>query len=186
MLKIIERLFLKKRYIYIYEPSKKVDSFHIVWYHTCSIDKEIANSFNSIRLLKYLERRRGERSWYLFAYIDQGIMKGYSFLHLPHKEEWHDSLPTRPGEARETATFVEPEYRGQGIRGGLLAAQFKYCQENNKKMWAVIERSNVSSIKSTLKNGGKCIGSNYLIKVLGKNVISIVTKPLKVYWVLER
>ena len=176
---LIEAYWFKTRYVMKYSqvgkdlgrvktiPMKAVDNIN-----------DIAKGDN--RLKQYLESREGDSSWVLFEVTEEGERYGYSFLHTPVRNEWNDSLCTRPGEARIGSMFVYPPYRGQGVRGELFAAMSKYAMNNNLRLWSVIEKSNVSSIKAATKTG-EIAGINFLIKVLGFNLVSITTRPLRVF-----
>jgi GNAT superfamily N-acetyltransferase len=135
----------------------------------------------SPRLRKLISARTRSASWRLFVYHDQGTIKGYSFLHAPKSIDWIDSLPTLPQQARLSSSFVEPDYRGQGVRGKILWHQFQYCMTENYKLWAVIEKSNTSSIRVAEKVGAVRSRTNYLIKIAGHNVFSILTEPNEFY-----
>ncbi|MGL3045472.1 hypothetical protein ACSJMR_10395 [Acinetobacter pecorum] len=179
----LEKYFFKKRYIFVYDlnnigPISK--SINII--DVRDVDKILKKNIKiSPRLQMYISKRKNSSSWKLFLYLDNNEIQGYSFLHIPTSIEWNDSLPTNSNEARESSTFVEIEYRGLGIRGKILNAQKKFCKENNKKMWCVIEAVNISSIKSTNRSGVNFVGTNYLIKFLGKNIFSIVFNSFKVF-----
>lgn len=179
----LEKYFFKKRYIFVYDlnnigPISK--SINII--DVRDVDKILKKNIKiSPRLQMYISKRKNSSSWKLFLYLDNNEIQGYSFLHIPTSIEWNDSLPTNSNEARESSTFVEIEYRGLGIRGKILNAQKKFCKENNKKMWCVIEGVNIASIISTQKSGIIFKQKNYLIKLLKRNIFSIVLKPFNFF-----
>lgn len=176
-----ERYVFKCRGIYAYAlqdhpQDERVLSFPI---------REAPDSFRKLpqteRLQRYLESRKSSSAWHLFIHSESGRILGYSFLHIPDKVEWNDVLPTLPGEARISSTFVEPEFRGKRIRGIILAQQSSYCLQHGLKLWSVIEDSNLPSIKSALRAGGRLIRGNYLVKIVKENVLSILTNPFQIY-----
>ena len=135
------------------------------------------------RLSRYLNSRANDPAWVFFSAWDGGELLGYSFLHIPDSEEWNDSLPTLPGEARISSTFVYPQFRGKGVRGELYAKQYQYASECGLRLWAVIERANIPSIRAASKTGG-IQRINYLLKFAGRNVFSILTNPFTFYFLV--
>lgn len=132
------------------------------------------------RLAGHLYARKNDPAWVFFSAWDRGQLLGYSFLHIPQSEEWNDSLPTFPGEARICSNFVYPEFCGRGVRGDIYKKQCQYASERGLKLWSVIEQSNTSSIRAEKKTG-KIRRKNYLVKFIGRNVLSILTEPFKLY-----
>lgn len=184
--RFFENYFFKIRYIYEYRQVALNCSSQVLTYHLDTSLTDLPDESVSDRLRRLIDKRKGLRAWRLFIFSDDGEIKGYSFVHTPEDEEWNDALPTHPKTARLSSTYVEPEYRGLGIRGKILSAQFAYCQQADLSLWSVIEKSNTSSIRSTEKSGGVRTRTNYLIKVVGRNVLSICTKPLKIYVLIGR
>lgn len=135
------------------------------------------------RLAEFFRMRKNNSAWIYFEYCDGEKLSGYSFLHAPNAEEWNDSLPTYPGEARISSTFVYPEYRGKGVRGKLFAAQASYAAARGLKLWAVIEQSNAASMRAAQKTG-KVFRRNYLIKFIARNVVTILTNPIQFYFLM--
>lgn len=177
----LDRWLLKTRYIYNY-PIKKESITHSI--QTFDLINSLPAHLLEIatdRLKHYIKIRSNSPNWIIFLCVKNNEIIGYSFLHTPSSIEWNDSLPTLSGEARESSTYVEPTHRGKGIRSMLLAAQVNYCNQQNKTMWAVIEKSNSSSIKSTERFGAIRIRTNYLIKIIGRNFLSILSGPLSFY-----
>lgn len=137
-------------------------------------------ALDDARLSSYLAARRDNPAWVFFPCWDSGCLLGYSFLHAPAHEEWNDCLPTRPGEARIGSTYVYPQYRGRGVRGEIYKKQWEYVVGHGLKLWAVIEKRNSSSLRAAEKTG-RVGRKNYLVKILGRNVLSILTKPAEIY-----
>src|SRR5690554_3036204 len=178
-----EHYAFKKRYIMEYHA---VNGFtpHVSCRSMLDLDVDALLDGADERLASYLKKRRGDPSWLFFEYHEKEKRMGYSFLHVPAQEEWNDSLPTRPGEARIGSSFVYPEFRGRGVRGEMFKKQYQYSTENGLKLWAVIDKSNVSSIKAASKTGN-IERENYLVKILGRNVISILTSPLSIDFLIK-
>lgn len=118
----------------------------------------------------------------VFVAIEDGEVLGYSFLLVATgKGLWHDSLPCLVGDARETSTWVETQHRGLGVRSSLLSKQADYCRDERLRFIAVIERGNVNSLKSSMKSGAVVLSRNVLVKFARRNVLSVTTKPVRVY-----
>lgn len=181
--RLIERWLLKQRYIVEY-PQQSDGRRHVVM--ECS-PSELTAELAGVELPGRLSRLADQRvecadEFPLFVALDdERRVMGYSFLFVPREVSWHDCLPVRVGEARSTSSWVEEEFRGQGVRGSLFAAQVDRCSARGLRFTAVIERSNVSSIRSSAKSGAVVRQRNYLLKALGRNVLSITTNPVRVY-----
>lgn len=180
--KIWEEYFFKKRYIFSYSNQSEI-SDNIYFLSMADFDTNLLPIILDSRLNNYLEMRRGNSRWIIFYYEFDDEIYGYSFLHIPAQEEWHDSLPTMINEARTSATYVYPEYRGKGIRGKIFSEQMKYAEKYGIKLWSVIEDSNSSSLRASSKMG-KSYRVNYLIKIMGRNIFSVLTDPFQVYLLL--
>jgi RimJ/RimL family protein N-acetyltransferase len=178
---LIEKYLIKIRYIYLY-PQLLPTSSDVRCLSLADAEEELDDQ----KIIEKIKNKRNPLSWIIFVLTDNGITKGYSFLHIPDEAELFDSLMTCPDESRECGTFVFPEYRGSGIRGHILASQIQYAKNNNKKIWAVIERSNNASIRSAEKCFGKKERVNILIKFLGRNLFSITTNPFSVIFLLGK
>lgn len=176
----IERFIFKKRNIIYYHPSASQSSVMVSMTSMSDLDSQALSLEVDSRLESYLRRRKGSSSWILFVMRKESRIQGYSFLHVPAADEWNDSLPTLKGEARISSIFVFPEFRGFGVQGELFKAQAIYAKDRGLKLWAVIEDSNNSSMRSALKVG-YVARANYLIKFLGRNIISVVTNPTQLY-----
>jgi GNAT superfamily N-acetyltransferase len=181
---LIEKYLFKERHVFSYTLAKASDDGGVL----VSTPRQYLDRIGEVkaigRLPRLCEARQHSDSWVLFVCEENNEVLGYSFLHIPSRTEWNDSLPTHPGEARASSSFVDPAKRGLGIRGRLMQAQRDYCLHNDKHMWAVIEKRNQSSNRSTSKNGGQLKTKNFLLKCLGHNVASIVLEPARVYLLL--
>lgn len=174
-----EHFIFKKRSIFEYRKSVSGND-SVSCQSMVSLDVDALLPKVDERLAHYLRIRRGMSQWIFFSIWDDECLNGYSFLHVPDFEEWNDSLPTRPGEARVSSNFVYPEYRGRGVRAELFAKQYEYAQSNGLKLWAVVEDRNLPSLQAE-KKIGFVSRKNYLIKVLGRNAFSVLTNPLEIY-----
>lgn len=182
--KLWENYFFKKRYI-LYYIDRIVPFSNVVCVSMAECDTDSLLKLADSRLSKYLLMRKGDNAWILFYYKLDNKIYGYSFLHVPTKEEWNDSIPTMLNEARTSSSYVYPEYRGKGIRGEIANCQIKYANNNGLILWSVIEASNKASLKASLKIGS-IRKNNYLFKIVGRNIISITTKPFRASILLRK
>lgn len=176
----IEKYIFKVRSIFDFTSGSCEVSANVQVVPMESIGHDFLNNIYDQRLLNYLNNRMEKTSWILFLYKETEEIKGYGFLHIPGLEEWNDSLPTFSYEARSSSRFVFSESRGQGIHGQLSIAMRHYAQKHNRILWSVIENSNDASIRAAIKTG-ILKRKNYLIKIAGRNVISVLTNPFKFY-----
>lgn len=184
LLRIVNNYIFKKRIVCFYalEYSKDI-SPNVLNFNLSELNNDFFVKSNySERFTSLINKRMNGTGWQIFIYLENNIIKGYSFLHLPENIEWHDSLPTRNDEARTVSSFVEPEFRGIGIRGELLKSQKNFCLEHKKKLWCVIEGTNTSSIRATQKSGIEKVRMNYLVKFVGRNIFSILTNTLSIFF----
>lgn len=185
ILDLVERFLFKKRFIveYLLVPYDKNEN--VLFFNMNEEVPTAIKNVNDKRLKKFIDDRFNDSSWILFFYLKDNEVMGYSFIHAPSDVEWNDSLPTSPGEGRTTSTYVYPKYRGKRIRNYIAQQQFAYALSNNLKLWSVIEASNTASLKSSLRIG-RIKKTNYLIKIYGKNIISIIIKPFEFFLLVGR
>ena len=99
-----------------------------------------------------------------------------SVLMVHHGAVWYDNVPMYRNEARLVGLSVLPEYRGQGLGGFLQRRTFSAANRNNDVylVSAIVETHRVPSIRihqGMFSN----FTSNWLLKVAGRNVVSLVT-----------
>ncbi|MCH7337301.1 hypothetical protein [Acinetobacter sp. NIPH 2699] len=184
LIKFVNSYIFKKRLIYFYALDRVESKNDYVFnFNLNNLDHEffLKEKICSNQFLLLLDKRKFSPDWQIFIYLDNDTVQGYSFLHIPQESVWHDSLPTGKDEARTVSSFVEPAFRGRGIRGELLKSQKNFCIKNNKALWCVIESTNISSIRATQKSKIVMIRTNYLLKLIGRNVFSILTNPFKFF-----
>lgn len=176
--RFVERFFIKKRYIISYNVDSVLSESSVLFSPMVDFDVDAFLLKHDVgeRLEGLLRKRKQKISWIFFWLEVDGEVVGYSFLHVPDDEEWNDSLPTKPGEARISSNYVFSKYRGQGVRGEILDQQLNYARTNSFRAWSVVERANKLSLKAEKKRGFVS-RENYLIKFLGRNIFSIVNNP---------
>ncbi len=184
--RFFQNYLFKQRYIFAYalrsyEHNNKISIIKMTDANALDIIRKLEEVHNSNQpLSSTIKERVNNPAWVCFYYHDNNIIMGYSFLHIPHIIEWNDSLPTLPNEARLGSNFVHPNYRGQRIRGEICKQQINYAYKHKLKLWSVIEKTNIASIRAesrfkTTKT------NNYLIKFFGRNIITILSEPLRIY-----
>lgn len=180
VLNLIEKFLIKKRLIVEYSLSPYDKNESVCFFNMCEKVPSVIKKTNDERLRSLVYKRINDSSWILFFYLKDNEIMGYSFIHAPSDVEWNDSLPTLPGEGRTSSTFVYPKHRGKRVRNYIAQQQVNYSIENNIKLWSVIERVNKSSLKASSRTG-EIRSTNYLVKLLGRNIISFTITPFKVY-----
>jgi GNAT superfamily N-acetyltransferase len=180
---LLEHYLFKRRYVFRYDLTLFEEDENVSFF-SMTDNKVIDILRNSdVHLSTLLKQRLSNPAWVFFYYHKKNEIYGYSFLHIPKKEEWNDSLPTMPGEARLGSNYVYPQYRGRKIRGSICRQQINYAKKNNLDLWCVIERSNTASLRAESKYCS-IKTNNFLIKFYARNVISIITNQLRIYLLL--
>jgi len=180
--KLWESYVFKKRYLIAYSKDPCATDT-VCCAPMSSLDIESLLPRVDETLKKYLNMRRNSSAWVFFSYQIDGNLAGYSFLHVPITDEWNDALPTHNGSARVSSVFVNEKNRGKRVAEKLLSAMSKYGYDNGLYIWAVVEAGNDSSLNLFLRNGF-ITKKNYLVKIWKRNVFSILTHPLKIYFLI--
>lgn len=110
------------------------------------------------------------------AKTNAGRIVGLSFYYVNFKDISENTI-------HEAFTKVDTEFRGRRIIHDIYLAIFN-AVDTHRTVWNVIESSNKSSLKSALRLGF-INQTNYLVKFLGKNIISITTKPFRFYFLTK-
>ncbi len=101
---------------------------------------------------------------------------------------WHDKFCLLPGNGLLFNAFVEEEYRGKHIYKMLQGAVHNYLFDINcRRVYTIVESSNLPSLKASKRFGLECVGKNYLVKALKYNIFSIYRwkKGLNIYYVFK-
>jgi hypothetical protein len=71
--------------------------------------------------------------------------------------------------------YVHPSYRGKHLFSTMHFFSFDLLKKNfsDRTLLLIVEKRNTSSMNSMKRSKLKLLGSNYLVKILGKNVISL-------------
>ena len=100
------------------------------------------------------------------------------------KPLWHDKLKVEPHTALLFNAHVFPEYRRQGLYSLLLAAAHNVLFQSFgvERALTIVECSNQASLQANRKFGLRVFANNYLIKLAGRNIISILEGPEGYRW----
>lgn len=123
----------------------------------------------------------------LFLYtVDQEIAGWYWGIAPKVDRIWHDRVPIDPETVFLFNAFVPEKHRGRGIYRELIIAAVNYYRRNapDGSISIVVERRNKVSLYINSSMGFKVVRRNFLIKSFGKNVLSVFTNPIRIYWVL--
>jgi len=154
---------------------------------------ELKNTLNKIvpgyRLQRDISRYDHKTHWELVIAYWRDVPVGCNWiLNIPHDNFIFDSFIHDSGQVLLGSSFVVNEFRGRGINKLIRKKALKYVFENyeNKLPVSIVEKSNISSIKSNYGVGAKLYGRNYLIKLLKHNIFSVLIKKDKTikFWFL--
>jgi len=129
-----------------------------------------------------LSRRLEHPEVTLVLAVDRASREPMGFRWLLHPKSgtvWHDSFPVEPGTAYGFNEYTFPRFRRRGVylelirRGNRLALQDLGCSQ----VVIVVEAGNDPSLRANLGAGYTIEATNYLVKVLGRNVFSVVARP---------
>ena len=125
-----------------------------------------------------LARRLADQDLTAFvAVAPDGATAGFVWSLAPRAETaWHDNVPVRPGTALLFHGYVAPEHRRHGLFTWLMTAVQDHCllRLGRERVLGVVEASNVPSLRTLGNLGYEHVADNYLVKVLGVNVVSVL------------
>ena len=177
------KIFKKRLIIRYFFTASQDDSLSDIYVKRIAledVDSIATMHEDSSNKVEVITRRLESPNWIGTVAIDSGNgqVVGYQWAVFPTENTtiWHDSLPVKPGEACSANHFVRPAYRGRGINRILTKYMVNSLKESNiTSCFAVIENKNKASLKSSLRFGSK-EAANYLVKLLGRNIFSIVIR----------
>lgn len=125
----------------------------------------------------YLERLRN-RSWLGILAIDRETREiiGHQWAVFPEKKDsvWHDCLPIKKGSAYSADAYIVPEYRGRRLHAYMKRELIaRLVKMGIQSCYAVVENMNERSFRSNSRTG-RILARNVLIKLFGRNILSIV------------
>lgn len=123
----------------------------------------------------------------LFLYtVDQEIAGWYWGVAPKTDRIWHDRVPVDTETVFLFNAFVPEKHRGRGVYRELITAAVNHYRKNapDRSISIVVERQNKVSLHINSSMGFNVVRRNFLIKSFGKNVLSVFTNPIRIYWVL--
>lgn|GEM_PF-1936478 len=142
-----------------------------------------------------LARRLAHPDVTLVLGVDRASQRPTGFRWVLHPRDevvWHDNVPVTPGIAYGFNAFTYPEYRRQGLYKELVREGNRYLFEEVgcAKVTIVVEAGNQASLKANQDAGYAVEATNYLVKVLGRNVLSMfrdhASGAVRAHWVYRR
>ena len=120
-----------------------------------------------------------------------GNLGGFVWSLAPRTEEaWHDSVIVQPGAALLFNGYVFPEHRRKRLFTAMMVAAQDHClDQGSTHVIGVVEASNIASRRTLKGLGYRHVGNNYLVKILGRNVVSVFMwtddRPFEAHLVLR-
>ncbi|MFN2394410.1 MAG: GNAT family N-acetyltransferase [Bacteroidales bacterium] len=195
--KFIEEYFFKKRIVFfaskqetdlsVIPPEKSKYRYEFFDLESAAIE-DLYNTLEHIvpeeLLTRYIGRHNYPQYWKLIiAYYDETPVGCNWILKIPYDKFLFDSFVHDTQHILLGNFYVTQKSRGQGVNKEMVKKALSYVFENHKNQTPVfiVEKSNKSSLKSSEGIGAKIYGTNYLIKILKRNVISVFI-PEKGKW----
>ncbi len=184
VMKFVEKYIFKKRNIYLINKDDIEELCHMEIRDDLTVNFYDLNSKdlksvllkvyeNAELVLKY--SKRDDKLWKLIIAYYNGNPAGAFWIFEPCEKIFYDSIEIEPNQILFCSVYVNSRYRGHGIQNQMREKALEYWKSNciNKEIVSVVECRNVPSNKNIQKCGIKIKGYNYLIKLMGKNIISI-------------
>lgn len=180
---LFEKLFFKKRVIFSKEK-KELTKF------------EITRKSNEYRFMVEVQHKdlkrinyKGENIEKLFAkdkpydikffciVNERDELAGYYRAVIPQKEAvFYDSICLNPGEALLCNAYVFEKHRRKGLYSLMIDNCHIYLlkQTGIDRVYTIVEKSNVGSFRANIREGFKKASNNYLFKLIGVNIVSMI------------
>jgi hypothetical protein len=183
MIKIVEKLFLKKRFVLSIEDPSRIRCIHVPGYSIFAVKsirelKELVTDSNAFleHNTKFINRLPAD-SWELFIIMHdetKDIACHYFAISGNGKLHKHDNFHVEPDAVLLCNAFTYYQYRKKGLYKSLIGYAHKHLTQNDsKKIFTIVERANIRSLKANQAVGLRIFFTNYLIKVLSINIISV-------------
>ncbi len=183
-MKCVEKYIFKKRNIYLISKHDISDLKHIEINPDVTITYYNLNDENLESILSHIYEnkklvtkytKRNERDWKLIIAYYNNNPAGALWIYEPSEKLFYDSIEINPNQILLCSVYVNSNYRGHGIHNQMREKALEYWMNNciDKEVMSVVERGNIASNKNIQRSGVKIKGYNYLIKLLGKNIVSI-------------
>lgn len=119
--------------------------------------------------------------WWLFHFLrifrnpEYGVLVGYDGKQVMHRSVILPPYMRFPFMAKDdlqiSDVWTKPDYRGKGIATAALKMIITEMKKHDRKLWYVVEESNISSIHVAEKVGLKKVGRGYRTKSFGFNLL---------------
>ena len=142
-----------------------------------SLKADVNNLIKHDLMDKFVKRLENPSfTLYLALNKDNSEIAGYFWTAEVKKEPiWHDKIYTEPNSVLGFNAFTFPEYRGKNAYPFIFSIAIKNTvQRDVKCYYTIVEMSNKASIRVHEKLGLKAAGENYLVKLFGVNIFSII------------
>lgn len=187
--RLFENYVFKKRYVF-YTNKEQLDSLDFIeqkerinisffnFEHNSKEDLEkLMNSIMSKkRAKKYIDRYDQKEDWMLFiAYVKNKPAGCLWLLNIKEDGMKIDSFIHDSNQILLGGVYVNSNYRGNKLHILMKekALFYAFNTYKNKIVVSIIEKSNTPSIKNNIKLKTPILGTNYLIKFIGKNIFSV-------------
>lgn len=192
----IEKYFFKVRNVYItnmsnkdrLKPVERKPSIYVDFFDLKRDDliDTLFNIYENREIAKKYSARDNKIWKLIIAYYNKEPIGAFWILE-PAQSVFYDSIEINKNQLLFCSVYVKPIYRGKGIYNQMHNKDFEYWEKNcqEKEVITIVEKSNVASNRSNQKYGLEILGRNYLIKFMGKNIVSIYkTKEENKTWFL--
>jgi GNAT superfamily N-acetyltransferase len=185
---IIEKLLLKKRFVFSnakipngFQETNLHHSFKVITSQDF-VNNDISYILNSTtfqhkQIIQKLLKRLKKNHWVLFILISKETdeLSGYywAICGLGFTRV-HDNFLIEGDSSLLCNAFVEPNYRNKSLYKYLIHKAHSWLKQADiKKTFTIVESGNIYSLRANASAGLNVCGTNYLIKLLGMNLLSI-------------
>jgi hypothetical protein len=189
---IFESMFFKTRYIFSITADSKYIlsvccglpfiSFELIGKNNFLDLKSIYPKEFSDEFFEKLEKRLENSEIWKGYLVRSGNLPvgGFWWLIPNEKKEQFDSFWVDSKSILFCSAYVHPSYRGKRVFNMMLDFSFNMLKTDftTRNIILIVEKRNIRSIKSVTRSNLKNLGSNYLVKLFGRNILSIYSQKL--------
>jgi hypothetical protein len=138
-----------------------------------------------------VDRWEGKDEVFLHVAKDGGVPVGYYWSISAKKEaKWYDQFPIPQGSGLTLDAYIAPTHRRRGLFRSLRKVAIDHLFEVKDASWVytLVEMSNHAAMKAVFTPCTRELKRQYLVKFLGRNVLSVFRSEegVEVYWVLDK
>jgi hypothetical protein len=184
---IIENQLFKTRYIFALTANNKNILNVNCEIPSISFEKVTKNNFLDLKSIyseeyphnyfNSMEKRlENPEIWKGFLIRSDNIPIGSFWWLIPNeKKEYYDNFWVDTKSILFCSGYVHSRYRGKHIFNMMHFYSFNLLKADfpTRTLLMIVEKRNISSIKSMMRSNLMIFGNNYLFKIFGKNLISI-------------